>query len=318
MSPTPPPSHPLVSVVVPTFDQLRFLREAVKSVVSQSYANWELLIVDGGSTDGTSAWVASLPDPRIRLLSLPSSDSAAHARNVGIREAKGDYLAFLNSDDCFERDKIEAQLGALRQGPERSWSYTAVTNIDAEGQLLFATKPTRWRAVSGWVLEEILRYERLVHASTVMVRRDLIERVGLLDESLHASHEYDLFVRFAAAGEVQAIERPLTRKRIITLEGRHDRVDKHESQILICERFAARSPIPEVRRLCEEEARRHRLSAAATRGSEGDTRLAMAHLLPALRARPLSPKAWTVLGVEIVGRGILMPAARRLMGRKAG
>src|SRR5687767_7703512 len=112
------PTGPLVSILIPTYNRLDYLREAVGSVLRQTYENWELIIVDDGSTDDTRAWVLSLAEPRIRLITIPHSGNLGLVRNRGIAEARGELIAFLDSDDAFEPHKLAAQTAALATHPE--------------------------------------------------------------------------------------------------------------------------------------------------------------------------------------------------------
>ena len=106
--------EPLVSIVVPTYNRLAYLRQAVQSVFDQTYRQWELIVVDDGSTDGTAAYVASLGG-RVRALTLPRRGGAARARNAGVGAARGAYVAFLDSDDLWLPEKLAIQMAGLRE-----------------------------------------------------------------------------------------------------------------------------------------------------------------------------------------------------------
>ncbi len=109
---------PIVSVVIPAFNRVGTIREAVKSVLSQSHADLELLVVDDGSSDGTMSALADMTDPRLRLLANPRNMGPGAARNTGIRAARGDWVAFQDSDDEWLPDKLAKQLARIAQtGP---------------------------------------------------------------------------------------------------------------------------------------------------------------------------------------------------------
>src|SRR5262245_1051561 len=93
--------HPLISVVLPTYDRESYLREAVNSVVAQTYDDWEMVIVDDGSTDGTRAYLETLTDPRIRVVLREHCGNPALLRNLGVRISRAAYIAFLDSDDTW-------------------------------------------------------------------------------------------------------------------------------------------------------------------------------------------------------------------------
>jgi glycosyltransferase involved in cell wall biosynthesis len=110
------------------------LREAVESVLGQTFADWELIVVDDGSTDDSREYVLSLHDLRVQLVSIAHSGSAAWARNTGIARARGEWIAFLDSDDLWTASKLERQLDALRAQPGCQWSCTGFSFIDENGE----------------------------------------------------------------------------------------------------------------------------------------------------------------------------------------
>ena len=99
---------PLVSVVIPTYNHARYLRRALQSVIDQTYTNWEVIVIDNYSKDSTDGVMASFTDPRIVYLKIHNNGVIAASRNVGIRKAKGDWIAFLDSDDFWTADKLQA------------------------------------------------------------------------------------------------------------------------------------------------------------------------------------------------------------------
>jgi glycosyltransferase involved in cell wall biosynthesis len=263
--------------------------------------NWELIIVDDGSTDDTREWVLSLADPRIRLVGVPHSGNLGRVRNRGIAEARGELIAFLDSDDTFEPRKLAAQVAALETHPDCGWSYTAMTRVDAAGNVIVDPRMPQWRELSGWILVQLLRFNALVDTPAVMVRRALLERVGTLDETLLESQDYELFFRFAAASPTIAISEPLTRKRIHTGSLSSDRMKVHEAWVVIYEGLRAGSDDSDVRMTCAREARHHRICVAFCRARGGDVGQALAHLLPILQQRPWSYRAWRALVWVIAG-----------------
>jgi glycosyltransferase involved in cell wall biosynthesis len=289
--------------VVPTFNRLSLLREAVASVQSQTYPDWELIIVDDGSSDGTGPWVRSLGDSRISLIVLPHTGNLGHVRNQGNAAARGKFIAFLDSDDLFENNKLEVQLKALAAHPECGWSYTNVTAVDAAGVPL--DRRSRFRAISGWILHESLRFDALLATPTIMVQRELLERVGPLDEALAECQDYELYFRFAAVSPAVALSEPLSRVRVHAGTLSADRTLVNETWIYVYERFGARSADPAVRKTCARQVWKHHLGAASSwargRGRPGP---AFAHVVVALVRRPWSPRVWRVLLADVVMRGI--------------
>jgi glycosyltransferase involved in cell wall biosynthesis len=201
---------PTVSVIMPTFNRLQFLRATVGSLFGQSYSDWELVIADDGSDSETRAFLAALQaPPRVRVLWLPHSGRPGVARNAALRQARGRYVAFLDSDDLWLAHKLSAQLTSLRAHPQRHWSYTAFQLVGADGkQLRRAAQESAAR--SGWILESILNGETIVALPSVVVERDLLERLGAFDEQLTMCEDDELWLRLAAHCEADAIDEPLT------------------------------------------------------------------------------------------------------------
>lgn len=122
----------LVSVIMPSYNTAKYIADSIRSVLAQTYHDWELLIVDDCSTDETDAVVASFDDPRIRYFKNEKNSGAAVSRNRALREAKGKWIAFLDSDDLWMPDKLEKQIGFMKER-QVSFSYTRYEEIDSDG-----------------------------------------------------------------------------------------------------------------------------------------------------------------------------------------
>src|SRR5512135_1311174 len=161
----------LTSIVVPTHNRLTLLRAAVASVRGQTWRDWELIVVDDGSTDGTRAFLQSLRDPRITAVLQPHTGLVARVRNVGARAAAGAWLAFLDSDDLWAPEKLARQVPAM-QSRAGAWSYTAYDHVDADGKAI-APRAGLFRVESGDIVRGVLRNEVAVGISTLCVGRAL-------------------------------------------------------------------------------------------------------------------------------------------------
>ncbi|HEX2080944.1 MAG TPA: glycosyltransferase family A protein, partial [Longimicrobium sp.] len=195
---------PTVSAVIPTYNRLPLLLAAVESVRVQTFGEWELIVADDGSTDGSAEAVEALGDPRIRVLRLPRTGSPAVARNAAVRAARGEWVAFLDSDDRWLPRKLELQLSAVRRAGAR-WSYTALVLVDEEGGPL-PFRAGGFRAISGHILPDLLAMRIGATMSTLMVSRALLEEVGGFDEALRMRADLDLAFRLAARAPVAAVE----------------------------------------------------------------------------------------------------------------
>ena len=192
-----------ISVIIPTYDRAGLLPRAIRSVLGQSRPPTEVVVVDDGSTDGTERLVRS-EFPTVRYLRQENRGVAA-ARNHGIREARGEWVAFLDSDDEWLHRKLERQLEALRKEPRFLLCHTNEIWI-RRGQ---RANPMKKHAKSGGhIFEECLPL-CVVSPSSVVVHRRLFERVGLFDESLPACEDYDLWLRVCSRVPVLYLEEPL-------------------------------------------------------------------------------------------------------------
>lgn len=201
---------PAVSVIMPTFNRPAYVREAIASVHTQSFDDWELLIADDGSSAEVQEYLRTLHDPpRVRVLTLEHTGNPPAVRNRALREARGEYVAFLDSDDVWLPEKLQRQLAALRARPDRAWSYTGFTLVDSSGAPLAGARARTCPAIEGAFLEPLLRGEPLIMQSSVMVRRELLQRLGGYDEELRVCGDYELWIRLARHSEVGLIETPL-------------------------------------------------------------------------------------------------------------
>jgi glycosyltransferase involved in cell wall biosynthesis len=210
---------PVVSVIMPTFNRPQFLAPAVESLLVQTFPHWELIVADDGSGAATRNYLQGLhAPPRISVIWLPHSGKPAVARNAALRTARGEYVAFLDSDDLWLPQKLERQIASLRRHPQRKWSYTAFTVVDAGGQPKTATSDRNRSTVSGWIIEKILNDETVIALPSVVVARDLLEQLGSFDEQLVMCEDDELWLRLALHSEIDAVDQPLT---LIRRHGQH-------------------------------------------------------------------------------------------------
>jgi hypothetical protein len=203
--------QPFVSVVIPTWNRRELLRQAIESVIAQTCPNWEIIVVDDGSTDGTADTVRSIGDQRIKLVACEHSGRKSHLRNLGIAASSGEFVGFLDSDDLWMPRKLEIQLEALRRDGA-DWCYGDYRHIDETGAIVpmragfFPQKEgtTEFHAVSGDILAALLKEETIAYFGTVLVRRSLIDVVGGFDESLNMIEDLDLVLRLAANADAAA------------------------------------------------------------------------------------------------------------------
>jgi len=195
---------------MPTFNRLEFLKAAVESLFAQTFPHWELIIADDGSDALTRSYLQTLQQPpRVEVIWLSHSGKPAAVRNAALRAARGEYVAFLDSDDLWLPQKLQRQIASLRRHPQRRWSYTAFAVVDAAGQPKTASDPER-PAQSGWIMEKMLTDETVIALPSVVVARQLLEQLGAFDEELVMCEDDELWLRLAAHSEIDAIDEPLT------------------------------------------------------------------------------------------------------------
>jgi glycosyltransferase involved in cell wall biosynthesis len=200
---TPMPADPLVSVIIPTYNRAKFLPAAIDSVLTQTYGQVELIIVDDGSTDDTDQVLSSYGD-RIRVLKQQNAGPAI-ARNRGIGVATGDIIAFLDSDDQWLPSKLERQVESLKAaGPDVICCLCNCTVLYANGgkTSTFAIADTTPDCATGMWLNpvEVLLNRFVMFNQAIAIRREVLERVGYFDESLRFGEDYELPFRLALEG----------------------------------------------------------------------------------------------------------------------
>jgi glycosyltransferase involved in cell wall biosynthesis len=200
-----------VSVVIPCFNGERYLGEAVRSVLAQTHAGLEVIVVDDGSTDRSVSVVRNVSDARVRVVSQPNGGVAA-ARNRGVAETSGEYVAFLDQDDAWLPTKLELQLASLRRSPEVGLVYSDCFLIDADG-----TEIGRWSErfplLRGRLFERLI-VESVVPISTVLLRRSTFAAAGGFPPQYRYVEDLALLLRVAAGHAIDVIEAPVAKYRL--------------------------------------------------------------------------------------------------------
>ena len=189
----------LVSIIIPTFNARRWLGEAVDSALGQSYRSREVIVVDDGSTDGTGEWLNSQYGDKIRYLSK-SNGGLSSARNVGLSEAQGEYIQFLDSDDFIDLEKVATHVAHLDAHPETDVAYGhSLCFDDGEPDRLFDW-PRCDRYADGNIFGGLLYPEGYILTHATLSRRASLMRAGGFDESLSSCVDWDYWMRVAWSG----------------------------------------------------------------------------------------------------------------------
>ena len=197
---------PKVSVVIPTCDRIETLPRSLDSVINQTFSDWELIVVDDGSTDGTDEMI--LRDyPAVRLHRQENTGVSA-ARNAGVALTSGEWIAFLDSDDAWLPEKLERQLSVLANEPELRLSHTNEIWI-RNGKRV--NQPKEYAKSGGDIYRRCLPL-CCICPSSVLLRRDLFDEIGGFDEILPVCEDYDLWLRITAREPVHYLDEALVRK----------------------------------------------------------------------------------------------------------
>ena len=185
---------PLVSIVIPTYNRARDLERALKSVFAQTYSNWEALVVDNHSSDNTDSVLQSFNDSRIRLIKIHNNGVIAASRNKGIREARGEYIAFLDSDDWWMPQKLEVSIQHFEKGYDVC--YHDLWGVKHEAGQVFK-KRMKGRPVLQPVYADLINKGNAISTSSVVVRTELLRQVGgqSEDPELIAAEDYECWLR---------------------------------------------------------------------------------------------------------------------------
>lgn len=201
---------PRVSVVIPAYNSMTYLPETVESVLQQTFTDFEVLIVDDGSADAIEQWAATIADSRVRFV-RQSNQGVSVARNLGITQAQGEYIAFLDADDLWECSKLEKQVRYMENHPTIGLVHSWVTLIDAKSrplnkQLTSTAEGTVWQSL-------IIR--NAIACCSVLVRRECFATAGLFDPLIRSAEDWEMWIRIALHYPIGLMREPLARYRVL-------------------------------------------------------------------------------------------------------
>jgi glycosyltransferase involved in cell wall biosynthesis len=202
------PDRPKVSVIIPTYNRKKKILNAIYSVQKQTFKDWELIISDDASIDGTEQLINKLiiDESRIKLVISKRNLGVAHARNLGANKAKGKYLAFLDSDDKWVPEKLDLQVSFM-DSLDETWgaSYTGAKVNLINRKKVVESIPKK----SGYIFNELLRFNAQIWTPTFMVRSNIYDELGGMDEDFIRHQDLDFFRRVAERYKIAAIPVPL-------------------------------------------------------------------------------------------------------------
>ena len=313
---------PVVSVIIPTYNRAHLLPRALESVLAQTDPDFEILVVDDASTDATHGVTTAYDDARIRYFRQPENRGVAAARNRGLREARGEFVAFLDSDDEWFPDKLALQVARFRElGPEAGLIYSGVETVRDGGVRSIETP-----VFAGNIYRDML-LRNVIHGggSNAMIRREIVRHVGYFDEGLPAIEDYDYWLRIARRYLVDFVEEPLIRyydhepakaKDAKPVDRRSRAVEKNlVARDMFYDRYSREMRRVGVARLFLIDSAWRHLEAAS---SAWDVRRARRLLVRSLRQRPLHLDVhYRLLRTMISGpAGRLLKDVRRGIGHR--
>jgi glycosyltransferase involved in cell wall biosynthesis len=211
-------NNPFFSVIIPTFNRPDLLRESIKSVLDQTFRNFEIIVVDDHSINDIREIVASFKDNRIQYILNDHISGGAGTRNAGIFRAKGEWIAFLDDDDIWLKKKLELQYNKIVNeiDDQTGIIYTGFADYDFEKKReIMPVIPKK----EGWIQDDIL-YTNFMHFSSVVIKASLLKKLGGLDEQFQAMQDMELYVRLAFITKVAAVKETL----IYIRKGNSDRI----------------------------------------------------------------------------------------------
>jgi glycosyltransferase involved in cell wall biosynthesis len=195
-----------VSVIIPAYNAENTILETIKSVLEQTFNNFELIVIDDGSKDSTCEIVKTIDDARITVFSYPNGGVSV-ARNRGIKHAKGEFISFLDNDDLWTNDKLEAQLAALSRQPEAGGVYSWIVNmiVDENSNISFVKGSES--TLEGNIYPDLLLGNFIGNGSNILVRREVINKIGGFEPGLVFS-DWDFCLRVASSFNIAVVPKP--------------------------------------------------------------------------------------------------------------
>ncbi len=298
---------PKVSIVIPAYNAMEYLPETVASALSQTYKDFEIVLVNDGSSDSIQEWVETQKISQLRLISQENRGLAG-ARNTGIREAKGTYIALLDADDLWDSTKLEKQVQVLDLDKEAALVYTWLALVDEQGT---PTGRCYKRCEEGNVWQPMLTANLVGCGSAPLIRRTVLNEVGYFDENLKSFVEdWDLWLRIADQYKFRVVKETLVYYRQRGNSASRNWAGMERSyQIIVAKTFSSSSPeLLPLKAKCEAYIYVN-LSWMAIQGSTFDHRVASNYQRKALMYYPqiilrweFLRLFWAILIIKYLGR----------------
>ena len=229
---------PLISVVIPVYNGELTIADTVKSVINQTFSDFELIVINDGSSDSTLDILAGFQDPRLKIFTYTNAGLSA-SRNRGIGHGCGELISFIDADDLWTPKKLEAQLNSLRGDPKAAVAYSWTDFIDETGNLLgYGIHQT----VKGYVFPKLLEFFFIGSGSNALIRKQVFDEVGRFDETLTSAEDLDMFLRLAARYHFSAVSEPQILYRITDNSMSRNVIRQERETLKVLDRAFAQEP----------------------------------------------------------------------------
>ncbi len=303
---------PLVSIIIPTFNRSKIVRRAVDSVFAQTFQDFEILVIDDGSSDDTRSALAGYPD-RLRYVFQKNQGPAA-ARNHGMQLAKGEYIGFLDSDDVYFPNNLEAHLRQFEVNRGAGLVYAGSEIVDHEGKLIKEYRPDPGNR--GDVLERLI-YHNFIIPSTVLMTRQCMVSAGEMNTRLWFAEDWYYWLRVASRCPVDFVDQVLVRYQRTKGSLSHGKpiaeLAKRNMEMFELA-FADPDLVDRLARLRPEAYRRAYANYSAMALEEYRLGLARVLALRAIAARPIKWESYSLLFKSLLGSSLLRRIRRRRRG----
>jgi glycosyltransferase involved in cell wall biosynthesis len=286
---------------MPAYNSASFIKETITGVINQDYGNWELIIVDDGSTDDTANIVQSI-DPRIQLIQQQNSGIAA-ARNTGVQNSNGQLIAFLDHDDLWHPNKLSSQVKAINAHPEAGIVYSIFKRWDPQFPPEFDDISIDYSLIdnerSGWIYPLLLQTNWVLF-STAVFHREVFDKIGLFDTNMPPADDWELAIRASRHYQFLMLSQPLVLYRVHPKQtSKRLTIKNHEADL--------RSNViklygligPDGKRADSDEINLRQYRAYVNHGNQhleaNSLQIARESFFRALRIKPHSPKIWLKL-----------------------
>jgi glycosyltransferase involved in cell wall biosynthesis len=299
--------NPKVSVIIPAFNCARYIADAIDSVLAQTYQDFEIIVVDDESTDGTGEVVRQYGD-RVRCIRQKNRGPSG-AKNTGIQAARGEYISTLDGDDLWMPDRLEKLTPLLDQQPELGFAYGDCYRIDETPDRIQPRTAFQIHggARRGWVLERLVMVN-FVPSQSVIIRRRALDAVGLFDESYRIGEDWDLWLRLAARYPVDFIPDvvAMRRQHMQNITNNSD-VTMMSNAVSILSHLKQREPeaVARIRRAHNRALARAHFLLGVARVNNGDSRRGRVEIARSLRYAPTHLKAYGWWLLSWFGSGAL-------------